>query len=148
MKLVAVLLGFILDLDTPSQPTDLPDAKVSVNIYYRHRGRSFAEGRVQRSRDPFKYWDHPFQQYLGVPGSWGQFLGFWATFMQACVSNIRMHASVLSLTWLSEGVVLRDGDPHVDSRGGQFRFVFRSGLACSWTHAVPPEPDERCAKSP
>ncbi|KAG9022007.1 hypothetical protein FRB95_001000 [Tulasnella sp. JGI-2019a] len=66
--ILLVILGFILDLDKGSQPTpeSVPGAKVSSN--------------------PFKYWDHPFQNYLGIKGSSGHFLGFWATFMQACVS--------------------------------------------------------------
>ncbi|GIK07309.1 hypothetical protein Aspvir_002971 [Aspergillus viridinutans] len=33
----------------------------------------------------FRYWRNPgpFVQYLGVPGSWGQFLGFWTTLNNA-----------------------------------------------------------------
>lgn len=36
----------------------------------------------------FKYWRDPgpFVQFLGVPGSWGRFLGFWATFTSAVYS--------------------------------------------------------------
>lgn len=36
----------------------------------------------------FKYWRDPgpFVQFLGVPGSWRRFLGFWATFTSAVYS--------------------------------------------------------------
>ncbi|KAG8863340.1 hypothetical protein FRB96_008832 [Tulasnella sp. 330] len=68
--ILLAIIGLALDFDKSDQPrfndSSIPGAKMSHN--------------------PFKYWDQPFQQYVGVKGNLGQFLGFWATFMQACFS--------------------------------------------------------------
>lgn len=34
---------------------------------------------------PLRYWDPPMNQYLGIDGAMGRFLGFFAVFMQAAV---------------------------------------------------------------
>ncbi|KZT60255.1 hypothetical protein CALCODRAFT_429636 [Calocera cornea HHB12733] len=42
-------------------------------------------GGPDHTRIGFLYWENPgpFVQYLGIEGSWGKFLGFWATFANA-----------------------------------------------------------------
>ncbi|KIO28112.1 hypothetical protein M407DRAFT_22733 [Tulasnella calospora MUT 4182] len=41
---------------------------------------------VAHNRNPFRFWNPPFAQYLDIPGAKGRFLGFCAVFVQAAIS--------------------------------------------------------------
>ncbi|KAG8897428.1 hypothetical protein FRB99_008157 [Tulasnella sp. 403] len=44
------------------------------------------DNAVNKGLSPFRFWKKPFAQYLGIDGSLGRMLGFFAVFIQAAVS--------------------------------------------------------------
>ena len=95
-----------------------------------------AGGGPNHSAIGFKYWHDPgpFVQFLGVPGSWGRFLGFWTVFANAAYAYASIEAISIAA---SETYAPRRNIPKAAKRVFIRVILFYGNDPSSWSFAMP-----------